>query len=114
MIQNYRKIYEKHYGFKVPHGFDIHHIDGKRSNNDISNLLMLPHDLHMKYHNIISEYKRLQKSGAFDGCLKHYNQYNISVLIDIGKVLEQCQIWMLKKCMLDLRILNGDNDNGSN
>lgn len=46
---NYRAEYERIYG-KIPEGFVIHHIDGNRNNNDISNLLMIPKKLHAKYH----------------------------------------------------------------
>lgn len=34
---DYRKIYEQHNG-KIPEGCEIHHIDGNRANNDITNL----------------------------------------------------------------------------
>lgn len=43
---DYRKFYAQYYGIKVPEDFDIHHIDFDRSNNDPSNLLMLPKNLH--------------------------------------------------------------------
>jgi hypothetical protein len=50
----YRKIYEEHHG-SIPidaHGrtYDIHHIDGNRSNNDISNLVALSIQDHYDTH----------------------------------------------------------------
>ena len=47
---NYRKIYELETKTKVPDDFDIHHLDFNRDNNNISNLVALPRDLHSKFH----------------------------------------------------------------
>ncbi len=47
--KSYRKIWIENCG-EIPDGYDIHHIDGDRNNNDISNLLALPSELHRKYH----------------------------------------------------------------
>lgn len=51
---NYRKIWESYYG-EIPtdslgRTFDIHHIDGNRSNNDITNLMCLSLEDHYKIH----------------------------------------------------------------
>ena len=43
-------IYEKEYNIIVPKGFHIHHIDLDKSNNDISNLIMLSVGDHSKLH----------------------------------------------------------------
>lgn len=47
----HRLIYEKEYG-PIPKDFVVHHIDGDKSNFDISNLMLLKsnnhHSLHMK------------------------------------------------------------------
>ena len=50
----HRKTYIKHYGI-IPidengRTYDIHHIDGNRKNNDISNLIALPIEEHLKIH----------------------------------------------------------------
>ena len=34
----------------VPDGFEIHHIDGDRSNDNIENLIALSHEDHVKLH----------------------------------------------------------------
>lgn len=51
---NYRKIYEHHYGSipKDEHGrtYDIHHIDGNRKNNDLSNLKAVSIQEHFNIH----------------------------------------------------------------
>jgi hypothetical protein len=51
---NYRKIYEQHYG-KIPkdeegRSFQIHHIDGDRSNNNIDNLKCVSIKEHYDIH----------------------------------------------------------------
>lgn len=45
-----RRIYCKTLGITLPRGFDVHHIDLNRLNNDILNLVALPTILHRKYH----------------------------------------------------------------
>ena len=54
-MANYRKIYEKSCGIKIPKDYEIHHIDMNRENNDISNLVMLPKDLHQEYHKRLNQ-----------------------------------------------------------
>lgn len=53
-VLEHRYIMEKHIG-RILHSEEIvHHIDENRSNNDISNLLLLPNkSAHMKLHNFI-------------------------------------------------------------
>ena len=51
---NYRKIYEQHFG-KIPkdeygRSYQIHHIDGNRNNNDISNLKCVSIQEHYDIH----------------------------------------------------------------
>lgn len=51
MTLSYRKIWEAHYG-PIPKDqiYDIHHIDGDRSNNDISNLRLVTPREHYDIH----------------------------------------------------------------
>lgn len=44
-----RLIYQKHIG-KIPKGFEIHHIDGDKFNDDPSNLIALSHEEHVAIH----------------------------------------------------------------
>jgi hypothetical protein len=48
-IRMHRYVWEYYYG-KIPKGYEIHHIDGNRGNNDISNLRILTTKEHRKYH----------------------------------------------------------------
>ena len=40
----------KHFYGEIPTGFHIHHLDGDKSNNDISNLAMISASAHLKLH----------------------------------------------------------------
>lgn len=50
----HRYIWKKHHG-EIPDGFHVHHIDGDRRNNHISNLTLMPHSRHAAYHMEIRE-----------------------------------------------------------
>ena len=43
---SYREKYKRYYGIEFGKDFVIHHIDFDRENNDISNLVLLPRELH--------------------------------------------------------------------
>ena len=45
----HRYIYEKYYG-KIPKGYDVHHIDHNKDNNDISNLKLVTAKEHKEIH----------------------------------------------------------------
>ena len=47
---DYRQLYKDYYGIDFGDEMVIHHIDFDRSNNSIDNLIMIPKDLHAKYH----------------------------------------------------------------
>lgn len=55
----HRAVWEFHNG-KIPDGCDIHHMDGNRANNDISNLQMLQGEEHGRLH--MSAPERIEKS----------------------------------------------------
>src|SRR5882672_4526506 len=45
----HREVWKTHFG-PIPRGWDVHHIDFDKSNNDIENLIALPHQFHNKIH----------------------------------------------------------------
>lgn len=45
----HRTVWEYHNG-KIPAGYDVHHLDGNRANNDISNLQLLQEREHNRLH----------------------------------------------------------------
>lgn len=44
-------VWEKHTGIPVHDGFVVHHLDGNKQNNDISNLCLMTFGGHSAYHN---------------------------------------------------------------
>ena len=54
-MKDYRKIYQNECNIIIPKGYEIHHIDFNRENNEIMNLVMLPKKLHSEYHRTLLE-----------------------------------------------------------
>jgi len=52
----YRKTYILKTVEEIPSGFDVHHIDGDRSNEHIRNLVALPRETHQEFHRLSMEY----------------------------------------------------------
>jgi len=49
---SYKKTYIKAYG-EIPQGYEVHHVDWDRANNDPSNLIALPKAIHKIIHHHI-------------------------------------------------------------
>ena len=43
-------VYECERGLSVPEGWQIHHVDGNKNNNEIENLVCIPKHNHLSYH----------------------------------------------------------------
>lgn len=99
--QKHRKIYAEYYGIEIPEGMEIHHIDEDPENNDITNLLMLPMELHQRYH--ACKNAAMPLLAGFDGQLRRCNQYHFLVLSDFSDVLGECLKWMGEKELLGIR-----------
>lgn len=64
-LRLHRYIWEKHNG-PIPEGYDVHHIDGNKLNNDISNLIMLTPSEHHKIHaNALTEEQKARRDELF-------------------------------------------------
>jgi hypothetical protein len=51
----HRAVWEHHNQRPVPDGWDVHHIDGNRLNNEPSNLQAMPKDEHARLHAALAE-----------------------------------------------------------
>ena len=68
MTENYRKIYEQHYG-PITKGYEIHHLDGNRKNNSIENLVCVSIQEHYEIH---------KKLGDWGACRKILKRMSLS------------------------------------
>ena len=48
--RNYRQYYKEYYGIDFGKDMDVHHLDFNRDNNSIDNLLLIPKEVHNKFH----------------------------------------------------------------
>lgn len=53
----HRVLYEQYHNIKIPKGFDIHHLNGNRSDNSIENLLCIRKDHHRLLHKTKKPYE---------------------------------------------------------
>ena len=99
-MANYRKIYKDYFGIKFGPEYVVHHIDANRENNDISNLLLLPKEVHAKYHLCFNTLKSCDKSfkiesqitGTISKCGNN-SQYFITMLKCYLEALDECNKW---------------------
>lgn len=107
---NYRVIFEKHYKLFVPNKYDIHHIDLDHTNDDISNLMILPKELHLKYHTCMNAIVGDGTVKKFDakicGNMANANGYTLELIKRLIDTLEECNKWYDYKLYLDDKISN--------
>lgn len=95
----YRRYYEKKCNIKIPKGYEVHHIDFNRENNDIMNLVLLPKELHKKYHKLLKQYKsitykvvtKLQSPLEMGHAINNYILYNdMEIIKDFILIWYEC------------------------
>ena len=59
-VMHYRKIWEMHHNKKIPEGYEIHHIDGNKNNNDIDNLKCVSIEEHLDIHHQQNDHGAVQ------------------------------------------------------
>lgn len=106
---NYRKYYKNYYNIDFDKKYVVHHIDCNRENNNIHNLVLLPVELHIKYHNqkIIIENIEMPTKICGNG-----NSGYSCYLYELKKfinILEECNKWYDYKMYLEGIIPNFHN-----
>ena len=97
---NYREKYKRFFGIKFGSDYVIHHIDFDRKNNDISNLLLLPKELHAKYHLILNALSVCPDKPKADGFINvrlsnaEITDYNCAAFESLPKVICECAKWL--------------------
>lgn len=104
--ENYRKLYKDYFGIDFDKNYDIHHIDFNRDNNDISNLILLPKDLHAKYHTLINSLGGIDKNGCISINIYiniHCSNYGEQFLKQLGETMEEINRWTLYRSQLEMQ-----------
>ena len=90
----YEHIYvtEQSLGRSLTTDEDVHHLDGVRTNNSISNLLVLSHSMHSKLHNWLKSVEIIKKQDNPKNC---YCAICGKVLVSWNKKYcsKKCQAW---------------------
>lgn len=108
-LKNYREKYKRYYGIEFGKEYAIHHIDFDRQNNDIGNLLLLPVELHQRYHFYLTALCGANwKNGqlAIDTKLSVFGLLpcnNDDYLTGFVETVKECKKWVQYKESLDMR-----------
>lgn len=79
--KHYRDIYKEKYG-TIPHNHDIHHINGNIKDNNIDNLIALPHTFHFKMHDYFYRKKlSLPSRQLIIAMLAQYKKYKVVKIV---------------------------------
>lgn len=103
---DYRQKYKDYYNIDFGREMVVHHIDFNRGNNDISNLLLLPNNLHAKYHLTLQMLTGIDGSLSLNkelqlyepGTFYHYPQW----LRKMAEVIDEIAPWYRLKMDLDM------------
>ena len=106
---NYRKYYKEYYRIEFDSSYVIHNIDFDRSNNDISNLLLLPGKLHSRYHFLLNGFDlgKEQKKGTVSLDFKivsecgHIPMFGINMMKNLCETMEEIDKWVRIKYDMD-------------
>ena len=64
--RDYRKRYGVYLGIKIPPDFDVHHIDSDPNRNDFKNLVAIPKELHIRYHDAKLFYEATERAYGYE------------------------------------------------
>lgn len=102
---NYRQYYKEYYGIEFGKEFSVHHIDMNRDNNDISNLLLIPKELHHRLHFTFNVYmescKEYDNIASFSS--PNFSVFSVSCAKKYFETLMEVRDWFIYK-------LNGYNN----
>ena len=93
---NYRQYYKNYFGIDFGRDYVIHHVNFNRDDNDIGNLLLMPRELHGKYHMNLNYFEYYIDSQRIltdaNGC-----QLAPQVLENFAEVLHEVNLWRYYK-----------------
>ena len=99
-LRNYRAMFKRYYGIEFSNKYEVHHIDLNHENNDINNLMLLPRELHHRYHfylnatnyGEVETYKRTIDVRIYGNAINK-NTYERDMIQGLFEVLDECSIW---------------------
>ena len=101
-MTNYINKYKKYYNIQFDsRKYHIHHIDGNRENNDISNLLLLPASLHREYHTLLRTIDRMKFPTQIKGNAVSHDNLCLIGFSNFINVLNECNKWHDYKMYLE-------------
>ena len=101
-----RKVWLEHY-LSIPDGWHIHHIDGDRFNNNLSNLECLPPKRHGERHaemeNAIDPRREKRKAAMRNRLARQIEFWQLRCKMDVARLakttgLAEISIYRLKRC----------------
>lgn len=104
-LKNYRLKYKLYYGIEFDRGYVVHHIDLNRENNDISNLLLLPTQLHTEYHTRRSAFELEINNGLILDLSRGsycFFDYQFNRIREFADTMEKIAEWVVYKELADM------------
>lgn len=100
---DYRQLYKDHYHIDFGSDMVVHHIDFDRSNNSIGNLMLLPNDVHARYHMAYTKMIGLEKFCDLSKELQLVQSsdiiYCLNIMGGMRDVLAEVMPWVrMKEC----------------
>ena len=105
---DYRQYYKDYYGIEFGNEMVVHHIDFDRSNNNIDNLIMIPRELHAKYHWYVSALGG-GGNGVINGNMRINGSSccNAPYLRGLAHALDELSNWTSTKHSMDMMKASG-------
>lgn len=99
-MTDYKKVYAERFGISWDNDLEIHHIDRNRENNEISNLILLPRELHSELHKWLNEIRNYEGASGKDvltlmqeQVLNIGNTFVADSIEGLANVLSKCMRW---------------------
>ena len=86
----HRALVEEHIGRELTEDEVVHHIDGNKLNNDISNLMVMTKRAHSKLHYMQGDYANMHSQDAKDKTRKARQEYFATHINEGSKKVAKC------------------------